>query len=427
MEATPHGKYLHVGGDEVHTTGRNSGKSALELQLDWLSKVCGFAEKHGRTPIFWDDMPLKQANVYKPMFQPELSRAEVNKVWEENEHILSGFLDKFPKNCIYMRWNYTSPGALGNIKAMEWFRSNNLRVMGATAAQTRWVLMPQEESNIENIRSFAINSIRNGLNGLLLTLWDDDSPHFELYIRGIIAFAEYTWSRDKREKESLKSAYRQREFSHELANADHAFIDALEGPVAFWKNALLRGDKRNFLKSMDNALDEGVIDLPDGRKKGEWSIKHADKLEGAAGILRESDSIEAKIAYAKEKTVRGSYTLEVYEQVHQMTRLAPKILLALKAYDHSETAEEETEAVKKIQKLQKEFGDLRSQLESVYGKTRILSKPRDYILDQDHHHHLANQSIDFDWQFYAEQLFFEKWSVKIGTTTFLETAAPLMH
>lgn len=37
MEATPHGKYLHVGGDEVHTTGRGSGKSALELNLIWLN------------------------------------------------------------------------------------------------------------------------------------------------------------------------------------------------------------------------------------------------------------------------------------------------------------------------------------------------------------------------------------------------------
>ena len=59
IEATPHGKYLHIGGDEVHTTGHDSGKSALELQLMWLGKVCKFAEDHNRIPIFWDDMPLK--------------------------------------------------------------------------------------------------------------------------------------------------------------------------------------------------------------------------------------------------------------------------------------------------------------------------------------------------------------------------------
>ena len=44
----------------------------------------------------------------------------------------------------------------------------------------------------------------------------------------------------------------------------------------------------------------------------------------------------------------------------------------------------------------------------MYGKTRNLTKPSDYILDQDHHVHLANQTTSFDWQFYAEMLMLEK-------------------
>ena len=46
--------------------------------------------------------------------------------------------------------------------------------------------------NIESIKSFALTSVEKELDGLLLTLWDDDSPHFELYKRGIYAFANYT-------------------------------------------------------------------------------------------------------------------------------------------------------------------------------------------------------------------------------------------
>lgn len=169
MEAFPYGKYLHVGGDEVHTTGRGSKESPLKLQLMWLDKVAQFAEEHGKTPIFWDDMPLKQADVYDPMFEKDMTQEEVDRVWKDNEHKLLEFLDIFPKNCIYMRWNYSSPQALGNIKAMQWFTDHGMEVMGATAGQTRWVLMPQEESNMENIRSFAVSSIESGLNGLLLT------------------------------------------------------------------------------------------------------------------------------------------------------------------------------------------------------------------------------------------------------------------
>ena len=42
------------------------------------------------------------------------------------------------------------------------------------------------------------------------------------------------------------------------------------------------------------------------------------------------------------------------------------------------------------------------------NSTGILTKPDDFILDQDHHAHLANQTISFDWQFLAEIYFLEK-------------------
>lgn len=425
MEATPHGKYLHVGGDEVHTTGRKSGKSALELQLIWLDKVSKFAAEHNRIPIFWDDMPLKQAEVYAPMFQPEMTQQEVDSVWTKNGHRLAAFLDQFPKNCIYMRWNYSSPEALGNTKAMDWFRENGLQVMGATAGQTRWVLMPQEESNIENIKSFALNSIESGSHGLLLTLWDDDSPHFELYNRGIVFFAEYTWSGEKRSNDALKTAYRQREFSHAMANESNAFIDSLEKPVIFWKNALLKGDKRNFLASMDNAMEEGVIDLPMSGKQGEWSEKYEPRLQQASQVLAQTDSITVIIEKAKSKAIRNAYTLDVYEQVNNMTAVPAKLLLGLQAYDAAQSPDEKTNALKNLEELRKDFVAHRKELETVYGKTRILNKPDNYILDQDHHVHLANQSINFDWQFYAEMLFFEKLSKQLDDAIYLENSDAL--
>lgn len=408
IEATPHGKYLHIGGDEVHTTGRKSGKSPLELQLIWLDKVSKFAEKHGRTPIFWDDMPLKHAEVYRPMFNPKLTQQQVDSIWAVNEHKLVAFLDQFPKKCIYMRWNYSASEALGNSKAMEWFIQNGFQVMGATAGQTRWVLMPQSESNIDNINSFTTSSVEKGLNGLLLTLWDDDSPHFELYMRGIIAFAEYTWTGLKRAKGDLKSAYRHREFSNTLSGKENAFIDQLEHPVVFWKNALLKGNQRNYLKRSPNAMEEMVIGMPDNNKKGAWSKIYERRLEESVNMLQDCDSIEIKIKRMKANTKRNTYTLEVYEQVNKLARFAPEALLALKSYDTAENEQEELAALKQIRQLSQNFGDLRKEFEEVYGKTRILTKPANYILDQDHHVHLANQSISFDWQFYAEILFLEK-------------------
>ena len=408
MEATPYGRYLHIGGDEVHTTGRGSGKTELELQLTWLNKVCAFAAEHGRTPIFWDDMPIKYAGVYRTMFNPDLTKDEVNEAWDKNEGKLLAFLDQFPRNCIYMRWNYFYPLAEGNLKAMDWFLENGMQVMGATAGQTRWVLMPQLESNMDNIRSFALTSIEKGLDGLLLTLWDDDSPHFELYNRGIVFFAEYTWTGEKRSREEVKSAYRHREFSSALADTEFAFADDLEMPVIFWRDGLLKSKLRNRLTKLEDPVNEAVIDLPDLDNKGEWSVQYADRLEKASVAMDNYESIATRINEMKSIASRNIYTLDVYEQVNILAAFAPRALLALKALDTSQNEQEELEAIDKLRSLAAEFTSLREEFEQVYGKTRILTKPANYILDQDHHIHLGNQSISFDWQFFAEILFLEK-------------------
>jgi len=408
IEATPFGKYLHVGGDEVHTTGRNSGKPAIELQLNWLNKVSEFAAEHDRIPIFWDDMPLKHAGVIGSVYNTKMTQEEVDDLWEENEHKLVEFLDLFPKNCIYMRWNYHAPNTPGNTKAMQWFKKNGLQVMGATAGQTRWTLMPQREGNIKNIRDFALSSINSGNNGLFLTLWDDDSPHFELYKRGIIAFAEYSWAGDKRTKEELKTAYRQREFSNTLSSNEFAFIDELEKPVGFWKNVLLQRGNRNGLIKNENAINEQIIDLPNKEKKGEWSSKYAERLEKAGSHLAATKDVASKINFMKANAKRNNYTLEIYEQVNELVRFSFNALLTLKEFDQATSEGQEKEALSKIKNLSEKFQEMREAFERVYGKTRILNKPDNYLLDQDHHFHSANQTINFDWQFIGELLFLEK-------------------
>ncbi|MEK9603061.1 MAG: glycoside hydrolase family 20 zincin-like fold domain-containing protein [Flavobacteriaceae bacterium] len=408
MEAFPHGKYLHVGGDEVKTTGRKSGKSPLELQLIWLNKVCQFADEAGRTPIFWDDMPLKQTGVYRPMFRPKMSKAKVDSVWSANQQKLKAVLPQFPKNCVYMRWNYHSPEAYGNTKTMQWFKENGLKVMGATAGQTRWVLMPQRESNMKNIRSFALSTIETGLNGLLLTLWDDDSPHFELYHRGIIAFANDTWSGDQLSISELKKAYRQREFSQRVSDDQFAFIDSLEQPVSQWKNILLKGNKRNYLMEMEKPEEEGLIGLPDPAEPGQWTIDHLDRIAQAEKMIESSKRIGQKIQQMQKLSQRNAYTLEVYQRVNEIVQLTPKILLALKQFDHAANTEERIIEKAKIIQLRKDFYNLKDEVEKTYAKTRVIFKPQDYLLDQDHHHHLANQTHTLDWQFYPEMLMFDK-------------------
>jgi len=409
LKAFPHANYLHVGGDEVHTTGRNSGKSPLELQLIWLNRVSEYAAQKGLTPIFWDDMPLQNAGVYRSIYDSKLTAAQVDSIWSVNEPNLTRYIDMFPKNCVYMRWNYDMPESPGNNRAIKWFTDNGFKVMGATAGQTRWNLMPLDQSNTNNIRDFALISIRNKADGLLLTLWDDDSPHFELYQRGISIFAEYTWAGEKRTTEEIHAAFRQRAFGSNLANAEMEFINRLEEPVAFWKNSLLdqRLD-RNRLRDLENPMDEAMISLPDPDSAGVWTKKYQDKIEKAQANLVAVDSILILIQESKKLSVRNTYTLEVYEQVAQAVQFSNRAIITLAELDEP-SGEKRSQAQAKLAAIDAEWKAIQSQLETVYGKTRQLNKSADYILDQDHHVHLANQALNFsDWQFYVEGLFLEK-------------------
>ncbi|MFT5773642.1 MAG: hexosaminidase [Algoriphagus sp.] len=408
LEAFPHANFLHVGGDEVNTTGRGSGKSALELQLTWLNRVSEYAAGKGLTPIFWDDMPLKNAELYGTIYNKDLTASEVDSIWNANEDRLNAYIDKFPKNCIYMRWNYDIPESPGNSKAMQWFTKNGFQVMGATAGQTRWNLMPQDQSNAKNIRDFAKSSIESKTSGLLLTLWDDDSPHFELYQRGIATFAEYTWTGDQRTIPEIQQAFRQLTFGPELVSEELAFIDLLEEPVAFWKNALLDGKDRNRLRAMDNPIQEALISLPNPDSTGKWIAKYGERITKAEENLAQINEVLERIAESKKLAKRNVYTLEVYEQVAQAIQFSNRALITLAELDDP-SGEKRAMAEQKLKGMAAEWTAIQSDLEKVYGKTRQLNKPADYILDQDHHHHLANQAKNFsDWQFYVESLFLEK-------------------
>tara|TARA_B100001059_G_C17813175_1_gene573522 strand:+ start:377 stop:2425 length:2049 start_codon:yes stop_codon:yes gene_type:complete len=403
IKATPFGKYLHIGGDEVHLLKRK-GKSELELNLIWLNKVCQFAEKHNRIPIFWDDMPLKHAGVYSSMFDSEISKEKVDEIWEKNELSLLRFIEMFPKNAIYMRWNYQKSDTYGNQKAMDWYTNNNLKAMGATAGQTRWTLMPQNQSNIPQINAFALSSIERNLEGLLLTLWDDDSPHFELYKRGISAFAEYTWSGNKKSIDDFKEIYRHRTYGSEFSNNEYAFIDKLEKPVSLWLNMLLNEKvRRAEISKEENPLETFIIDLPDIENKGMWSEKYLNKIKNAKASLLISKEIEETINTIIAKSPKNKFTLEVYQQVNELVKFSSNIIIELEKLDLSEETE-----LNEILTFKNKFNTLRKKFEEVYSKTRILEKPNSYILDQDHHNHPANQSKNFDWQFFSEIYLLEK-------------------
>lgn len=407
MKATPHGKYLHVGGDEVGKLGmsdraKKSGMKPIELQMLWLKKVCDFAQEHGRIPIFWDDMVFKLSNLYETTYDPSISKVEVENRWKKNETLLNENVNLFPKNCVYMRWNYDNPTLPGNMKALEWYRKNNLSAMAATSGQQIWPMLPRANSNFQPVKDFSRITAKEKLNRILLTLWDDTSPHFETYWRGIYNFALFSWNYKDISKDEAHAIFRHRFYGPELSASFYSFQDSLEQSMTFWETALInKGSRDNYPLEID------VLDLPDANASGEWSKKYAKKLSAARKEVARYNSIKKKISGSIGAAKRNKYALEIFDRMNDLQIYPAQLLLKLEKYDKAKSPSDKRQTALEVKNFSAGFAAIRKSYESITTKTRVLQNPPDYLADQNHHHHLANGTNNSDWMYVYELAFNE--------------------
>jgi hexosaminidase len=402
IKATPHGKYLHVGGDEVGKLGmseraKKSGMKPIELQMHWLTKVCDFAKAHGRIPIFWDDMVFKLSNLYETTYDPSISKEEVEKRWKENEALLNEKVNLFPKTCVYMRWNYDNPTLPGNMKALEWYRKNNLSAMAATSGQQIWPMLPRANSNFQPVKDFSRITAKEKLDGILLTLWDDTSPHFETYWRGIYNFALFSWNYRDINRDEAYAMFRHRFYSPILSGPSYAFQDSLEQSLTFWETALIKkGSRENY------PLEINVLDLPDANESGKWSRNNQKKLDEARREIARYHEVKQKIDASMQAAKRNKYSLEIFNVLNELQIYPSKLLLKLEKYDKAKSPAEKKQAAHEVKTFAENFAGIRKSYENISTRTRVLHNPPDYLADQNHHHHLANGTNNSDWMYVFE-------------------------
>lgn len=441
MEATPGSQYLHIGGDEIGNIGicprckpTADKEGTLSLNLYWLKRVCDFANANGRIPIFWDDMPLKEAGVYESTWNSSVDLKQATEAWEKGSPILEKVISEFPKNCIYMRWNYSMGNQPGNIMALDWYSRHGLKVMVATAAQTGATLIPYDDrgtmdgNGIAAIQSFIQLAAEKNINGMLCTAWDDQSPHMETYWRGWIASAEYSWSPGGRTLEEYDEAYLRREYGITMSNYAELYASLREA-AQFWEKAYNRKGNRT---DMENALmnmpqlahwmppqDENaplridftdrLIELPDPDHPGNWSKKYEDRLEEAASISSQYLITSQKLKELYDQSGRNRYHWEVLSAINSFQITAPHMLLALKQCDTSDKNRQKS-GMKEVKSALNEFNRAWDHLKNVYSKTRFISYPDGYV--PDHYFHYASQSEDLTWMIQPEELFqgmIEQW------------------
>jgi hexosaminidase len=401
IAATPEGKYLHVGGDEVGSLGmsdlsKKSGMKPFELQMYWLNKVSAFAKQHNRIPIFWDDMVFKLAGLYQTTHDPKMPEQEVKKIWQENKDKLDENIHLFPQNCVYMRWNYGHPAISGNFKAIDWYKSNHLNVMAATAAQTMWPMLPREHSNFQPIKEFCKITADKKLDGILCTAWDDCSPHFETFWRGLYFFSLFSWNYKDIPLDQAEAMYRQRFYGPALSNSSFEFQDLMEQSLNFWETALIEKGQRNEVSA---SID--LIDLPDPTKTGTWSNKYQENILGAKEAIEKYKIIKNRIEKSLRASNRNRYSLSLMNQINELQIYPAKLLLLLEKYDYASSSNQQTQ-MNHILEYVNSFDDIRKGFENVFSETRILTNPKDYELDSNHHHHLANATVNSDWMYLFE-------------------------
>lgn len=408
IAATPHGKYLHVGGDEVGKLGlselaKKSGMKPFELQMYWLNKVCRFATEHKRIPIFWDDMVFKLSGLYETTYDPAIANEEVEKQWKEKEHTLNENIHLFPKNCVFMRWNYDNPEVPGNLKAIRWYKSHNLAVMAATAGQTMWAMMPRANSNFQPIKDFSRITSEEKLNGILLTLWDDTSPHFETYWRGIYDFALLTWNYSDIRKDEAHTMFRHRFYGPGVSDTYYNFQDSLESSIKFWETALINsGSRENYPHKID------TLTLPDAASPGAWSRTNAERLLKAHQQIAQYKKTKQTIAKALGLAKRNKYSLQIFDQVNELQVYPSELLVRLEKFDRAEAGAQKKSAAAAVKSYANSFSVIRKNYENIFTRSRVLHNPQDYLMDQNHHAHLANGTKNSDWMYVYELAMNEK-------------------
>lgn len=443
IEATPGSKYLHIGGDEIGNIGlcprckpMADKEGMLSLSLYWLKRVCEFAKDNGRIPIFWDDMPLKHGGVYESTWSDEVSDSAASKAWAEGIPKLDNLLTDFPKNCVYMRWNYSMARQPGNILALDWYKSHGLQAMIATATNAEGGMLFQEDerdkgmasAGIVSIRSFIQLAAEKSITGMLCTAWDDKSPHMENYWRGFIAAAEYSWSPDGRSLEDFDSAWLQREFGLSIPDYLSFSTELRRGSVLFYEALFKHGnlmDDNNSLESLPQVEHwlppvEGrekiqfdytskLIELPGRDSPGVWSKKYEKLLKRALTEKNDFQSLSVRLEDQINKSKRNRYYWTLSLSLYRLQSTIPDLLLALQESDSNEKGlqrkgrEDVKIAVDRFQKCWKE-------VENVYEETRFISYPPDFIPDR--YFHLASQREDLTWMIQPEELFInmiQKW------------------
>jgi hypothetical protein len=426
IKATPGAHYFHVGGDEVRFTGNNPRLQAYKkkhgpfsLYLRWLNKVNDYVNDHGRTMIFWDDMPEKIAGLWS-ITQHDYPDGKFHSLWIRGIAKLDSVINRFPKNAIYMQWMNGTP-TRGTFRVVKWLKNHGLNVFIATSTQQARPLIQNYVFKPANIRKYLTNGAKMHVFGELCNAWDDSDPHFETYWFGFLASAEYGWH-GKNHPISLKQyweKYIYRFFGPNTTGLYQAFHN-LSKRVHFWNTAIIKKGsgrtKRTYFRT-DNpsAL---LLNLPSTRKvppEGSWAAHFQSLMEKAEKEKKKNTQAIETLMKNMDKVKRNSYNLKVFATLGRFMKADAELVISIgkiaRYADQARVADRSDQSQKVISDLNKmaaladsDWSNYKASfnhLEKVWHISRYPKGGKGYVPYR--YGHLASQRENLSYLIMAEQ------------------------
>jgi hypothetical protein len=167
--------------------------------------------------------------------------------------------------------------------------------------------------------------------------------------------------------------------------------------MAFWETALINtGSRENYPVTVD------VMNLPDANAPGDWTKRNKERLSSAHKEIDRYISTRQKIAKALKVAKRNKYALQVFDQINELQIYPAELLIRLEKYDQAISTGDKKQVAKGVRSYANSFSEIRKKYENVTTKSRVLHNPADYMPDQNHHHHLANGTVNSDWMYVYE-------------------------
>ena len=255
---------------------------------------------------------------------------------------------------------------------------------------------------------------------MLTTGWDDRSPHMETYWRGFIASAYYSWNTNGGNLSDYHRAYMQREFGPDAFYTE--LYVQLRDAAYFWETSLVKKgnrmenenalfelpgiahwvpeDGREDEKKQEN-FEDIVIDLPNLNQPGQWTKKYKERLKEAEQQAAIYKSTSQQLVNLYEVSTRNTYHWRLFAALNDFQITAPRLLTALKGCDVDDESKRNIGFLE-VRKALAEFKTAWVNLNEVYGETRHVAYPKNYVADR--YFHFASQREDLTWLVQVEEL-----------------------